>query len=174
MSSSYVGGKMKRLILVGGTMGVGKTAASLALAGILSDNVFLDGDWCWKMNPFIVNDSTKAMVMDNITHLLSNFLRCNIIENVIFCWVMHEQAIIDEILSRLPLDGVSVSAISLVCSEAALRERLAGDIAAGIRTVDVIERSIPRLSLYENLSTVKIDTTALSPEETAEKIKEIL
>ncbi|MBS6447658.1 MAG: AAA family ATPase [Clostridiales bacterium] len=165
---------MKRLILVGGTMGVGKTAASLALTRILPDNVFLDGDWCWKMAPFVVTDTTKAMVMDNITHLLSNFLRCDAIENVIFCWVMHEQAIIDGILARLPLDGVSVSAFSLVCSETALRERLAGDVAAGLRTEDVIERSIPRLSLYEELDTVKVDTTALSPEETAERIKEML
>jgi len=166
--------QMKRLILIGGTMGAGKTAASLALARILPKNVFLDGDWCWKMSPFVVTDETKTMVMDNITHLLSNFLRCDTIENVIFCWVMHEQAIIDGILSKLPLEGVLVSVFSLVPSESALRERLLRDIAAGLRAEDVIERSVPRLSLYEKLDTVKIDTTAFSPEETAEKIKEML
>lgn len=165
---------MKRLILIGGTMGAGKTAASLALARILPNNVFLDGDWCWRMSPFTVTDETKAMVMDNITYLLSNFLRCDCIENVIFCWVMHEQAIIDGILSRLPLDGVSVFSFSLVPSESALRERLLRDVIIGLRTEDVIERSVPRLSLYERLDTMKIDTTALSPEETAEKIKEMV
>lgn len=151
-------------------MGVGKTATSLALARILPRNVFLDGDWCWKMTPFVVSEETKGMVMDNITHLLGNFIRCSAYETVLFCWVMHEQAIIDEILSKLPLDDVAVSAFSLVCSEEVLCARLAGDIAAGIRQTDVIERSTQRLPLYEKLNTVKIDTTALSPEETAARI----
>lgn len=162
---------MKRFILIGGTMGIGKTATGLALARILPHNAFLDGDWCWKMSPFIVNDATKAMVMDNITYLLSNFLRCGDVENVIFCWVMHEQAILDEILARVPLDGVSVHAFSLIASEEALRERLSRDIANGIREEDVMARSVPRISLYEKLNTVKIDTTELSPEQTAEAIK---
>ena len=38
------------------------------------------------------------MVMDNITHLLNNFLHCSAYENVIFCWVMDRQAILDDLL----------------------------------------------------------------------------
>ena len=165
---------MKRLILIGGTMGVGKTATGMALARRLPRNVILDGDWCWQMTPFVVTDATRAMVMDNITHMLTNFLRCDELENVIFCWVMHEQAIIDAILTALPLVGVSVHAVSLVCSEAALRERLSVDVAAGRRMPDVIARSVPRLPLYEKLDTVKIDTTSLSVEETAQKIVDMV
>lgn len=165
---------MKRLILIGGTMGVGKTATGMALAQRLSSNVILDGDWCWQMTPFVVTDATRAMVMDNITHMLTNFLRCDELENVIFCWVMHEQAIIDAILTALPLVGVSVHAVSLVCSEAALRRRLSADVAAGRRMPDVIARSVPRLPLYEKLDTVKIDTTSLSVEETAQKIVDMV
>ena len=165
---------MKHLILIGGSMGVGKTATSLSLSHMLPRNVFLDGDSCWKMTPFTVNEETKAMVMDNITHLLGNFIRCSTYEAIIFCWVMHEQTILDEILSRIPRENLCIHAISLICSEEALRTRLAGDIAAGIRQPDVIERSVERLPLYQNLNTVKIDTTALSPEEAAEKIKKLL
>lgn len=161
---------MKRLILVGGTMGVGKTAACRTLAGILPNNVLLDGDWCWQMTPFVVSDETKAMAMDNITHLLGNFLRCSTLENIIFCWVMHEQSIIEDLLSRLPKADYRVDSFSLVCSEQALRSRLAGDVASGLRTPDVIERSVPRLALYETVQSVKIDTTALSPLQTAQQI----
>ena len=153
---------MKHVYMIGGPMGVGKTSVCQALSAQLDRSVFLDGDWCWSMHPFIVTDETKAMVTDNIVHLLSNFIRCSEIEHVIFGWVMHEQSIIDGILQRLPLDGCQVHSISLVCSEAVLKERLQKDINAGLRTDDVIARSLCRLTMYEKLNTTKIDTTHMT------------
>ena len=67
---------MKRLYLIGGTMGVGKTTVCQNLKRLLPNAVFLDGDWCWDADPFQVTDETKAMVLDNICHLLNNFIRC--------------------------------------------------------------------------------------------------
>ena len=92
---------MKKLILVGGTMGVGKSSVCRALHQRLMPSVWLDGDWCWNLNPFEVTEETKALAMDNIAHLLGSFLRCSQTEYVIFSWVMHQQEIIDELLSRL-------------------------------------------------------------------------
>ena len=159
---------MKTLYLIGGTMGVGKTAVCRELKVLLPNAVMLDGDWCWDMDPFVVNEETRAMVLDNIRHLLANFLRCSTIDNVIFGWVMHEQSILDDVLRDLP--ECRVVSISLVCSEDALRRRLEKDIAAGIRKPDILERSPARLPLYQRLNTVKIDTSALSPIEVAEMI----
>ena len=65
---------MKQLIFINGTMSVGKTATSKELQKILPKNVLLDGDNCWDMNPFIVTDETKAMVLKNTTYLLNSFL----------------------------------------------------------------------------------------------------
>lgn len=161
---------MKKLYLIGGPMGVGKTAASQELKKILPNAVFLDGDWCWDMDPFAVNEETKAMVMDNICFCLNRFLKCGALENIIFCWVMHEQSIIDEILSRLDLAGCGVVTVSLICSEMALRRRLQKDIAAGIRTPDVMDRSTARLPLYKNLNTLPIDTTGMDAKAVAEEI----
>lgn len=101
---------MKNFILIGGPMGVGKTAASRLLQRQLPGCAFLDGDWCWDMRPFVVTDETRAMVMDNICHVLGNFLRCSVFENIVFCWVMHEQSILDELLSRLDTAGWQVHA----------------------------------------------------------------
>ena len=128
---------------------------------MLPKAVFLDGDWCWDMDPFVVNGETKAVVMDNICACLNRFLRCPEFENVIFCWVMHRRSILDEILSRLDTRGWHVTAVSLTCSEEALRQRLGKDIRAGIRNPQVLERSIARLPLYRNLGTVLMDTTDL-------------
>jgi len=150
---------MKRLILIGGTMGVGKTTLCRELQKRLPRNVFLDGDWCWDAVPFTVTDETKAMVLDNIAHLLRNFLACSAYENVLFCWVLHEQEIIDELLARLPLDGVEVRAFSLTASPEALTKRLTGDIESGKREADVLERSLSRLPLYEKLSTDQLAAT---------------
>ena len=159
---------MKTLYLIGGTMGVGKTSVARELKKILPNAVMLDGDWCWYMDPFVVNEETKAMVQDNIHHLLTNFLHCSTIDNVIFCWVMHEQSIIDQVLLDLP--DCRVVNISLVCSEDALAQRLTRDIETGIRQPDIIARSTPRLPLYQALNTEKLDTSSLTAREAAEKI----
>ncbi len=122
---------LKTLYMIGGTMGVGKTTVCQQLKQDLQNSVFLDGDWCWDASPFQVTDETKAMVMDNICYLLNNFLKCSIYENIIFCWVMHEQSMIDSILEKLDTKNCAVKGISLVASEKSLRERLSKDIERG-------------------------------------------
>ena len=149
---------MKTLYLIGGTMGVGKTAVCQQLKKSLPNSVFLDGDWCWDADPFQVTEETKAMVQDNICHLLNNFLHCSAYENILFCWVMHEQAIIDEILAKLDTTDCIVKFISLMVNEENISESLAGDIAKGIRSADIIERSIARIPMYQKLHTIKINT----------------
>ena len=46
---------------------------------------------------------------------MNQFIRCSAYENIIFCWVMYDQEIIDEILSKLETEGCLVHTISLVC-----------------------------------------------------------
>lgn len=162
---------MKRLIVVGGPMGVGKTAVCEALRRLLSRNVFLDGDWCWMTRPFIVTPETKEMALSNIASLLGAFLRCGEIENVIFCWVLHEDGIWREIAARLPLEGVDVRRFTLMCGEAALRARLCADIAAGTRDPDVIPRALYRLQTCEKLTgSVRVDTDGRSALDVARDI----
>lgn len=161
---------MKRLILLSGPMGVGKTTVAELLYRRLERSVFLDGDWCWKMNPFTVTDKTKAMVLDNITHLLRNFLACTQLETVIFCWVMDSQAILDSILSRLDLDGVAVRTFTLTATPEALTRRVEGDIARGVRQPGDAARSVARLPHYNAMDTVKLDVSNLLPEAAVEWI----
>lgn len=161
---------MKKLIILNGTMGVGKTTVGKLLMQKLQPSVFLDGDWCWDMNPFVVNEENKAMVLDNITHLLKAYLNNSGFEYVIFCWVIHQEEIFNQILA--PLCGIDfeLHKITLMCSETALRNRLEADVKNGIRQPDVIERSVARLSLYEKMDTVKIDVSNISAWQAAEQI----
>ena len=128
---------MKTLYLIGGTMGIGKTTACRLLKTKLPDSVFLDGDWCWDMHPFQVNPETKQMVLDNICCLLNNFLRCSCLRHIIFCWVMDQQSILDEILSRLDTTGWQVLPVSLVCSREALCKRLQQDVSREKRSAGI-------------------------------------
>lgn len=162
---------MKKLYLVGGTMGVGKTTVCKQVKKDLPNAVFLDGDWCWDADPFQVTDETKAMVLDNICHMLNNFLHCTAYENIIFCWVMHEQSIIDSILERLDTANCSVKAVSLIADEENLKARLLNDIAHGLREGDVTERSLARIPMYRLLDTVKINTDGKTVKEVADEIE---
>lgn len=164
---------MKTLYLIGGTMGVGKTTVSEQLKKDLPRSVFLDGDWCWNASPFQVTEETKAMVIDNICYLLNNFLHCSAYGNIIFCWVMHEQSIIDSIVEKLDTQNCNVKCISLTIDESNLRKRLEADVKRGIRSADVIDRSIARIQMYQKLNTVKIDTNNKTVQMIAEEITQL-
>ena len=165
---------MKKLYLIVGPMGVGKTTVCRELKSLCPPSVFLDGDWCWDMEPFQVTPETTRMVQENISFLLGQFLRCSAYETVIFCWVMHQQAIVDQVLSRLPLEGVEVRCVSLLAQPETLRERIGRDVAAGLRTWDVLDRSLQRLPLYQELSTEKLWVDDMAPRQVAERLAGLL
>ncbi len=64
---------IKKLIIINGTMGVGKTAISKELNKKLNNSVWLDDDWCWMMNPFTVNDENKNMVIKKHNLFIEEF-----------------------------------------------------------------------------------------------------
>ena len=128
----------KQLILVGGAMGVGKSAVCRELLRQLTPGVWLDGDWCWNMNPFVVSEENKRMVLSNITHLLRAYLNNSSYRYVLFCWVMDQPLLFEAVLGPLRDIPFTLHSFSLVCTEQALRERLERDVRDGIREADVI------------------------------------
>ncbi|MDO4307852.1 MAG: hypothetical protein Q4C77_13540 [Eubacteriales bacterium] len=67
-------------------------------------------------------------------------------------------------------EDCQIYTISLMCDVDVLRKRLQKDIDAGIRSEDVIQRSIARIGLYEKLDTEKIDVSHITSEQAAERI----
>ena len=107
------------------------------------------------------------MVLDNITHCLNNFIHTPGIENIIFCWVMHKQDIIDKIIQKLDTEGVDIHLISLICEKEELIKRMLIDR----RDNQTIRKSLQYLELYKDLDTQKIDVTTLDVQKTIDKIK---
>ncbi|WP_145053129.1 AAA family ATPase [Paenibacillus xylanexedens] len=104
---------MKKLIVVNGSMGVGKTSTCKNLYKSLDRSVWLDEDWCWMMNPWTVNKDTIEKVENNITYLLE----------------------------RLHTSEYKLYKITLTCSEESLRDRMHSDMRSLEQINNSINRS---------------------------------
>jgi hypothetical protein len=151
-------------------MGVGKTTMGEYLVEKRLDNaVFLDGDWCWYMNPWIYSDENKKMVLHNIQFLLNSFIANSTLENIVFVWVMHQQEIIDDLLSGLHGD-FDVYSFSLTATETELTKRFSKDIQAGIRDQEALQGAIDRIPMYDTVDSIKVDVTGREYPENADII----
>lgn len=158
---------MKNLIFVNGPMGVGKSATCEVLLDRLGPTAYLDGDWCWMMKPWIVNERTISMVERNIVYMLKQYISLPDVRNVIFGWVMHRADIVNRLLSELREEDLRISVFTLICSPDALRHRIGLDIKAGKRSEDNLRRSLERLPLYADMPWPKIDVSTISAEQAA-------
>lgn len=163
----------KKVIVVNGTMGVGKSAVCRKLYGSIDKSVWLDGDWCWMINPLIVNDENRIMAEENIKTLLRNFLKNSSIENVIFSWVIHTEEIMEMVIGWLGDVDYDLYKVTLTCSKEKLIERISKDIENGLRDDDVLERSLERMDLYKNLDTIKINTNEKTINDIVAEVKSV-
>ena len=49
---------------------------------------FIDGDWCMDLHPFVGNQETKDMAVDNILHMIGNYQKCSACHMVVLVWLM--------------------------------------------------------------------------------------
>ena len=164
----------KKLIIINGIMGVGKSTVCRNLYKKLDNCFFLEGDDCWRMNPFTVNDENKKMVIENITYMLNSFIKNSSSKYILFNWVIQTDEIMKSILERLDLDGVDVYRITLMCSREELEKRIAGDIAKGVRDSGCMERSMSQYDLYKKMHTIKINTDNTTIDERSEMIIKLI
>ena len=161
----------KKLVIINGLMGIGKTTVCNCLKQLLQPCFFLDGDWCWDMAPFTVSEKNKKMVIGNIVYLLNSFLKNPFSETVLFCWVLPDKTIINEIIDKLTETSFSKIRISLICSPEILVQRL--EQRENIKK-ETMERSLAYLPKYQNMNTLKINTDRLSAGQTAKQIYKII
>ena len=164
---------IKKLIFISGTMGVGKTTVSKLLLDELPNSAFLDGDWCWNINPFIVNDENKKMVIDNICFLLNSFIRNTSILNIIFCWVMNKQEIVEEIKNKI-IGEFDFYNFTLLTDPELLRIHFESDINKGIRENYDIKKATDYMDDYKMINSIKIYNFENNLSKTIDKIKEYL
>ena len=158
-----------KLIIINGPMGVGKTAVGKCIADQNAGTAFIDGDWCLDLHPFVGNNETKAMAVDNILHMIDNYRKCSVCRMIVLVWLMD-----DLWVRKLIMDGVAgmeldVNSVTLICDQEELVRRWTNDHACEWRTsewLDVSLKMLPSFGKMENC----LDTTGNSIEQVADRI----
>lgn len=156
---------MPTLLIINGTIGIGKTTVGRLVFGRLDNCAFLDGDAVWQIRPFEVTERTTAIPTRNIPFVLRSYFEAGY-ETVILCWIMHRQDIIDRILAPLVDLCLDVRIFTLVADEDVAVARV---LARDGDTRDP-EAVLLRLRQSMELDSTRIDTTHLQPDEVADAI----
>lgn len=158
-----------KVIILNGPMGVGKTTVGKYIADHHPGTAFIDGDWCLDIHPFVGNQETKAMAVDNILHMIGNYQKCSVCNMVVLVWLMDEPWVIQKITQGLSAMQAEVKNMTLVCSRESLIRRWKDDHNCEWRTdewLNVSLKSLPGFASMENI----IDTSDLSVEQVAELV----
>lgn len=158
---------LTKLIIINGPPGVGKSTIGNLLFSRLQNSAILDGDEVWRINPFEVTDRTRDIVERNIAFVLRSYIEANY-EYVILVWVLHQQSIIDRLLSKLDNLKFKAHVFTLICDEETLLERRRRQGKKGKE----LEVALDRLRQSLMLETEKLDTSALKPDEIVDMIME--
>lgn len=158
---------MQRLIIVSGSPCVGKSAAADQLYQAYENSAYLDGDWCWCVNPFSVEDPRLREGDKAMSAVLSNYLRLGF-DYVVFSSVvaMYED-IRQAILRDITAEGYEVTGFTLTCTEDTLRRRHK-------KRGDKNECSFEWLRLPPYPGDHVIYTDGKSPREVSAEMKEII
>ena len=114
---------MKKLILLSGSPCVGKTTVGQYFFEKYNNSAYLDGDWCWCVNPFSVEDKRLRNGDKSMSFVLSNYLQSEF-EYVFFASVvLTDNGIRENILKDIVADNYEVLGFTLTCSEETLVKR---------------------------------------------------
>lgn len=164
---------MKKLILILGPNGVGKSTASAALLKNLPNSAYIDSDALRMMNP-ARGEEVIAVQKQNILALMRNYFSASFVEHVIFPYGYHahRKKMLEDMIVEMKAEfEFEIITVVLTCCEDENIRRMKTDG----RNEERISHSIENTrTIFDGLDCPKIDTTSLTPEQTAERMIEIL
>ncbi len=158
-----------KVIVINGPMGVGKTAAGKCIAEKYPGTAFIDGDWCMDLHPFVGNRETRAMAVDNILHMIGNYLKCSACKMVVLAWLMDDPQVMERITGGLAEMQAEAVTATLVCDSETLISRWHNDHLCPWRTEKWLKASLASLPFFSSREDA-IDTTGASVEQAAAMI----
>lgn len=164
----------EKFIIISGPMGVGKSVTGKLLCDNISRAAFIDGDWCLDIHPFVGNEETVGMAIDNIIHMTKNYYYCSECDTIVLSWVISEDNI-EKLVSGLTDLDIRTYTITLVCDIDCLIDRWNKDKIVEWRTDEWLKHSIKSINSYRNrTSSIIIDTSYIDIPGVVNKIIEQL
>ena len=106
------------------------------------------------LHPFIGNHETKAMAIDNILHMIRNYLSCSVCKMIVLVWLMDEPWVIRSITEGIAAMQAEAQVVTLICNKKNLISRWKNDLTCEWRTdewLHVSLKSLPAFSAMENM-----------------------
>ena len=158
-----------KVIILNGPMGVGKTAVGKYIAEHTPGTAFIDGDWCLDIHPFVGNQETKTMAIDNILHIIGNYKKCSECKMIVLVWLMDNDWVYEAIVDGIKKLDLEIKSVTMTCDYTSLTDRWQNDKTCPWRTDEWLKVSTESLSYFSSLNNT-LDTTNLSIKDVAEKI----
>ena len=158
-----------KVIILNGPMGVGKTTVGKYIADQNPGTALIDGDWCMDIHPFVGNQETKAMAVDNILHMIGNYQDCSVCSMVVLVWLMDDDWVIQRIMEGLSALRAEVKNVTLICDRENLVKRWENDRNCGWRTDEWLEVSLKSLPGFASMDHT-IDTSGLPVDRIADLV----
>ena len=161
---------MKKLILISGAPGIGKTTVCKEMFKSINGCAWLDSDWCWMINPWVSKTAEqKKYVEDTFVRILRGYLENDNINTVLFSWVMSSPWMFDLITKPLSDLTLDIRKITLICDKKKHIERMKLD---GRREE---QANFPdSMDKYYNLGAKIIDTTNIPINEVVKNVLRII
>lgn len=160
---------MKNIIILNGPMGCGKTTVGKKICERLHKTAFIDGDWCFDLHPFVGNNETKNMAVDNIVFMIQNYSLCSECENIVLVWLMDDKKYHDRIINEILNLKLNIIDLTLWCDEPNLVQRWTNDKICEWRNSQWLEVSKKSLNYFKSLNNV-LNTSELSIDEVVDSI----
>jgi dephospho-CoA kinase len=161
------------IIIINGSLGVGKTTTAEQLHWKFDKSVCLDGDSIGNVNPFEIYDDARITHLYRTLALLIDFHQKNGYSNFVINYVFESPDSLQDLLNRLrPLDS-SIHVYWLTCDREKqakrVMDRKRDDIAWELKRFVELQE-IQRRASQRGFIGNEIDTTDLTVEEAADKI----
>ena len=156
---------MRKLVLLGGPTGVGKSTAMALLQGQIEKSALVDADDVWRVSGDLAIESNRPVAIGNVVSVVRGYFAAGC-ETAIVSWVFARPALYTPLIKAFRDDVDAILQIYLVASADILRQRLAarGDD-------DRFEYSVTRLDLIEALPFARIDTSDLDAAQVADLLE---
>jgi len=161
------------IIIINGSLGVGKSSVADQLHYKFERSVHLDGDYIGDVHPFNIYDDARIDHLYRTLELLIDFHQKYGYDNFVINYVFESPASLQDLQDRLlPLDS-SIHAYWLTCSQAEqakrIQKRLSNELEWELsRFIELQE--IQAKAASQGFIGKQVDTTGLSAQEVAEVI----